>query len=46
MEADDLVKTGDRAGKPKVSAMEAATGLTDIHANEIDAAIAAKDAAE
>lgn len=46
MEADDLVKTGDRAGKPKVGAMEAATGLTDLTADEIDAAVAAKEAAE
>lgn len=46
MEAGDLVKTGERAGKPKVDAMAAATGLADITADEIDAAIAAKDAAE
>lgn len=46
VEADGLVKTGDRKGKPKVSAIEAITGLTDVTAEEIDAAIAAKDAAE
>lgn len=44
MEADDLVKTGERAGKPKVSAIEAATGLADVTAEEIDAVIAANEA--
>lgn len=44
MEAGDLVKNGDRAGKPKVSAMEAATGINDLTAEEIDAAVAARDA--
>lgn len=37
LEAGDLVKTGARAGKPKVSAIEAATGLADVTADEVDA---------
>lgn len=45
VEADGLVKNGDRAGKPKVSAIEAITGLTDVTADEIDAAVAAREAA-
>jgi hypothetical protein len=39
---DDLVKTGPRAGHPKVSAIEAATGLTGITAEEVDALWAAR----
>lgn len=37
LDANDLVKTGARAGKPKVSAIEEATGFTDVTAEEIDA---------
>ena len=33
---DDLVRTGARAGRPKVSAIEDATGLKDLTAAEID----------
>ena len=43
LEADDLVKTGDRAGHPKVSAIEAATGLNDVTAAEVDALWAARE---
>ena len=46
LEADDLVKTGDRAGHPKVSAIEAATGLNDVTAAEVDALWAAREGAE
>lgn len=46
VEEAGLVKTGERAGKPKVSAIEDITGLKDVTADEIDAAIAAKDSAD
>jgi hypothetical protein len=45
VEEDGLVKTGARAGKPKVSAIEAITGLNDVTVEEIDAALAAREAA-
>jgi hypothetical protein len=46
VEADGLVKTGDRKGRPKVEAIEEITGLADVTAAEIDAAIAAKESAD
>lgn len=42
LDADDLVKTGERAGRPKVSAIEAATGFDDVTVAEIDALWAAR----
>lgn len=45
VEGDGLVKSGERTGKPKVAAIEDITGLSDVTTQEIDAAIAAKDAA-
>lgn len=43
LEPDDLVKTGERAGRPKVSAIEAATGFDDVTADEVDALWAKRD---
>jgi hypothetical protein len=40
LEPDDFVKTGDRAGKPKVAALVEATGFADLTAEEVDAAFA------
>lgn len=45
VEEAGLVKTGDRKGHPTVKAIEDITGLTDVTADEIDAAVAAKDSA-
>lgn len=33
---EDLVKSGPRAGKPKVDALETVTGLSDLSTKEID----------
>lgn len=46
VEEAGLVKSGDRKGKPTVKAIEEITGLEDVTADEIDAAIAAKDSAD
>jgi len=43
---DDLVKTGERAGRPKVSAIEDATGFKDVTADEVDALWANREGAE
>jgi hypothetical protein len=45
VEADGLVKTGARAGKPKAAAIAEITGLNDVTVEEIDAAVAAREAA-
>lgn len=44
LEAPDLVGSGPRAGKPKVSAIEAATSLTDVTAAEVDVLFDARGA--
>ncbi len=41
---DDYVKTGDRAGRPKVAAVEAVFG-SDLTADEVDAAFAVREVA-
>lgn len=44
LEAEHFVKTGARAGKPKLSAMEEITGLRDLTVAEIDAVFGAQAA--
>lgn len=39
---EDLVKTGERAGRPRVSAIEEATGFTDVSVEELDRLWAAR----
>lgn len=44
LEPEHLVKTGPRAGRPKVKAVEEISGINDLTPEEIDAVAAAKDA--
>lgn len=46
LEDEHRVKTGPRAGLPKVSAIEEITGLSNVTADEIDAIVAALSAAD
>lgn len=43
---EDFVKTGPRAGKPKVDVLKESTGFADLTAEEVDAAFALKDAGQ
>jgi hypothetical protein len=42
---DDLVKTGARAGRPKITSLEAATGFKDLTVNEVDVLWLAREGA-
>lgn len=43
---EDFVKTGARAGRPKIASLEAATGFSDLTVDEVDALWSARGGAE